>query len=81
LIEGRGVAAALRTMVWWLMKEINARSATDVSITAAARVRVRVVKFNQTIFTNIPSINLSNIYFTKSINAIYVNNSKDNLMF
>jgi hypothetical protein len=37
---GRGVAVALRAAVWWLVREIKARSATDVSITAAARVRV-----------------------------------------
>jgi hypothetical protein len=37
---GRGVAVASRAAVWWLMRKIKARLATDVSITAAARVHV-----------------------------------------
>jgi hypothetical protein len=40
-----GVAAALRAVVWWLVREIKARSAADVSITAAVRVRVKIFKF------------------------------------
>jgi hypothetical protein len=42
-LDGRtGVAVTLHAAEWWLMREIRARSATAVSVTAAVRVRVNL---------------------------------------